>query len=57
MIISVKEMLLVYTLMINNVDFNDMPEAPERERASLARSKIIYKMDGRTKSADFYLLR
>ena len=35
-----------YTLEINNTDFNDMPEAPERERASLARSKITYKMDG-----------
>ena len=45
-----------YTLMINNTNFNDMPEAPERERANLARSKITYKMDGPTKSANFFLL-
>ena len=34
-----------------------MPEAPERERAALARSKIINKMDGPIKSANFYILR
>ena len=43
--------------MINNINFNDLPEAPERERASLARSKITYKMEGPTKSANFSLLR
>ena len=45
-----------YTLLINNTDFNDLPEAPERERAPLARSKITYKMDGQIKSANFFLL-
>ena len=43
--------------MINNTNFNDLPEAPERERASLARLKITYKMNGPTKSANFSLLR
>ena len=38
-----------YTLTINNIDFVEMPEAPERERAPLARSKITYKMDGAIK--------
>ena len=46
-----------YTLSINNTNINDMPEAPERERAALARSKIINKMDGPIKSANFYILR
>ena len=27
-----------YTLEINGTNFSDMPEAPERERAQLARS-------------------
>ena len=35
-----------YTLVINNTNFDDLPEAPERERAPLARSNITYKMDG-----------
>ena len=43
--------------MINGTSFIDLPEAPERERASLARSNITYKMDGAIKSANFYLLR
>ena len=34
-----------------------MPEAPPRERAALARSAIIMKMDGPKKSAKFALLR
>ena len=35
-----------YTLQINNTYFYDLPGAPERERAFLARSKITYRMDG-----------
>ena len=46
-----------YTLEINCTNFFDLPEAPERERASLARSQIKFKMDGPTKSANFFLLR
>ena len=38
-----------YTLVINGTSFLDLQEAPERERASLARSKITYKMDGAIK--------
>ena len=38
-----------FTLEINFTNFDDLPEAPERERAPLARSKVVYKMDGPTK--------
>ena len=37
--------------------FTDMPEAPPRERAALARSAISTKMDGPKKSAKFGLMR
>ena len=35
-----------YTLEINGVKFDDMSEAPPRERAALARSAILYQMEG-----------
>ena len=46
-----------YTLEINNVKFEDMNEAPSRERADLARTTISMKMDGPIKRAKFGLLR
>ena len=46
-----------YTLEINGVNFEEMAEAPPRERAALARSTISTKMDGPVKSANFALLR
>ena len=46
-----------YTLKINGVEFEDMAEAPPRDRAALARSAIIMKMDGPKKTAKFGLLR
>ena len=36
--------------------YEDMAEAPPRERAPLARSAISMRMDGLKKSANFYLL-
>ena len=45
-----------YTLEINGVKYEDMPEAPPKERAALARSAISMKMDGPKKSAKFRLL-
>ena len=38
-----------YTLEINGVKYEDMDEAPARERADLARTAIIMKMDGARK--------
>ena len=35
-----------YTLQINDVPFDEIDEAPARERAALARTAIIMKMDG-----------
>ena len=46
-----------YTLEINGVKFEEMAEAPPRERAALARSAIEMNMDGPKKSAKFALLR
>ena len=37
--------------------FEDMAEAPPRERAALARSAITMKMEGQKRSAKFGLLR
>ena len=48
---------LKYTLTINDVQFEEMDEAPARERAALARTAISMKMDGNYKSAKFSLLR
>ena len=42
---------------INEVKFEEMAEAPPRERAALARSAIETNMDGLKKSAKFILLR
>jgi hypothetical protein len=44
------------TLSINLVDFDDLPEAPARERAPLARAKTTINMNGQKKSASFPLL-
>ena len=46
-----------YTLTINGVKFEEMGEAPPRERAALARSAITFQMDGLKKSAKFGFLR
>ena len=46
----------VYTLKINDVQFEAMVEATARERAALARTAISMKMDGQYKSAKFCLL-
>ena len=46
-----------YTLIINNVPFTEMAEAPPRERAALARSAVSLKMHGPIKSAKFGLMR
>ena len=35
-----------FTLEINGVKFEEMAEAPPRERAALARSAISYQMNG-----------
>ena len=35
-----------YTLEINGVKYEEMDEAPARERAALARSAMTIKMDG-----------
>ena len=35
-----------YTLVINGVKYEEMDEAPARERAALARSAITLMMDG-----------
>ena len=42
---------------INGVKFEDMDEAPQRERAALARTAMTMKMDGPYKNAKFGLLR
>ena len=42
---------------INNVKFEEMAEAPPRERAALARTAISMKMDGLKKSVKFGFLR
>ena len=46
----------IYTLKINDVQFEDMVKATARERAALARTAISMKMDGPKKSAKFSLL-
>ena len=46
----------IYTLKINDVQFEEMEKATERERAVLARTAITMKMDGPKKSAKFSLL-
>ena len=46
-----------YTLEINGVKYEDMAEAPPRERAALARTTITMQMAGPKKSARFGLLR
>ena len=35
-----------YTLSINGLDYAEMTDAPPRERAELARTEIIYKLEG-----------
>ena len=42
---------------VNGVKYEEMTEAPPRERAALARTAISTKMDGPKKSAKFGLLR
>ena len=46
-----------YTLAINGLRYEDMDEAPPRERAEIARTSISFKMDGPIKSAKFAILR
>ena len=46
-----------FTLEINNVKYEDMAEAPPRERATLARTAISMQMAGPKKSSRFGLLR
>ena len=46
-----------YTLEINGVKYEEMDEAPARERATLARSAMTLKMDGPKKIAKFGLMR
>ena len=46
-----------YTLEINGVKYEEMDEAPARERAALARSAITLMMGGPKKSAKFGLMR
>ena len=41
---------------VNGVKYEEMTEAPPRERAALARTAISFKMDGPKKSAKFGLL-
>ena len=42
---------------INGVKFDEMSEAPPRDRAALARTAISMQMDGPKKCAKFGLLR
>ena len=35
-----------YTLKVNGVEFLEMKEAPQRQRAALARTAITMKLDG-----------
>ena len=44
-------------MSINGVNYEEMNEAPPRERAELARSAITMRMEGPKKSAKFGLLR
>ena len=39
----------IYTLEINGLNYEEMDEAPARERAELARTAIDYQMDGQKK--------
>ena len=44
-------------VLINGVNFNELPEAPAREREPLARSKTSINMNGNKKHGYFPLLR
>ena len=46
-----------YNLKINGVKYEEMAEAPPRERAALARSAIIMNMNGPKKTVKFGFLR
>ena len=46
-----------YSLEINDVKYEEMTEAPPRERAALARTAITMKTDGPKKSVRFGLMR
>ena len=46
-----------YTLTFDGVDFNDLPQAPARERAPLARSSTTINMDGAKKFGKFPIIR
>ena len=35
-----------YLLEINGVKYEDMPEAPPRQRAAIARTSLLMNMDG-----------
>ena len=47
---------LKYTLEVNGVKYEEMTEAPPRERANLARSAIKMSMHGPKKSVKFGFL-
>ena len=38
-----------YTVEINNTMYEEMELAPPRDRAALARTAIVYSMDGKKK--------
>ena len=44
-------------MKVNGIKYEEMNEAPPRERAKLARSAISSKMDGPKKTTKFGLLR
>ena len=44
----------IYTLTINDLDYEEMDEAPPRERAALARTAIDFRMDGPKKCVRLY---
>ena len=52
-----KAMDAEFYLSINGVSFDDLPEAPQIERAQLARSKTTINMNGSKKYGSFPILR
>lgn len=47
----------IFALLINDVPFKELPEAPERVREPLARSNTTIDMQGYKKHGSFPLLR
>ena len=48
---------VIFDLQINGINFNDLPEAPARQRERLARSNTSINMHGHKKQGLFPLLR